>query len=312
VSSGAIVETLSVDTQVFVATGFGYSSKTFKSLKHHFSSDRLRLVMTEITVREVHSRIRLKVAEELARHKKFRKEANVLYNSSISDVRAALDKIDEEAVVTDLQNQFDNFLRESHAHIAPYDEVSAEWILDKYFSGKAPFGNSENKKFEFPDAFAVQVLSDWADKEDLDMFVVSGDQLFRDACAATERLHPKQTLAEVLNHVASDDAQLSDLLRAETLNRMTLIEQKAKDEFEDRYYWVEGENGDGQVQVQTIKLDSGPDIISIDPEETVIELTFNASYKAQLYYDDSATASYDSEDGTLIYVQHREEEVERT
>jgi PIN domain len=92
VTKVALVETISIDTQVFVATGFGFSSKAFQSLKNHFASGRLKLVMTDITIREVHTTIKQSVAEELVFQRSLINEAHALFNSSIPEVRICLYK----------------------------------------------------------------------------------------------------------------------------------------------------------------------------------------------------------------------------
>jgi len=181
--------------------------------------------------------------------------------------------------------------------------------LDKYFAGDPPFGNAENRRYEFPDAISIQALVEWAEDRDLRMFVVSGDKLFQEAYGKCQQLLPKKTLIEVLDHVASDDAQLATFVRSETMKRIAAISAKAKEEFEDRYYWVEDQDGDAQVQITKLTPTQEPEIIEIDKEEALLQLNFDATYSADLSYNDSATASYD--EGTLVYVEHRKEEVER-
>jgi hypothetical protein len=176
---------------------------------------------------------------------------------------------------------------------------------------EAPFANGENKKFEFTDAFAIQALGEWADLNDLDMFVVSADKLFREGCKPFDRLYPKGSLSEVLNHVASDDENLANFLRSEILKHKDEIEERAAEEFEGYYLWVEDENGEAEVHDTRLTAEGEPEIIDINTEQAVLQIKFNPVYKARLHYEDSATASYDSEDGRLIYVQDRIEEVQR-
>jgi hypothetical protein len=304
-----VVETISLDTQVFVATGFGFSGKSFEALKKHLASGRLSLVMTDIAVREVKSRIKQSVAAELANQRKYVSEASALFNSSLPDVQAGLKKLDSDVVSKDLCDQFDAFLRQTKARIINAGDLSIGDVLDKYFAAEPPFGDSEKKKHEFPDAFAVQALAEWAEDRNVPMFVVSKDKLFQDACGACSHLIPKSTINEVLDHVASDDEQLAKFVRAETMKRISEIVAKAKAEFEDRYYWVEDQNGDAQVEIINLDPDDEPEIIDIGKEGALLQLSIAAVYKADLSYDDSATASYD--EGTLVYVEHRNEEVER-
>jgi hypothetical protein len=309
VTARAIVEAISIDTQVFVATGYGFSSKSFQSLKSHFASGRLNLVMTDITVREVHARIKQSVAEELVGQRSFINNASALFNSSIPEVKICVTKLDPQVVAKNLCDQFDAFLQEAKATIIETKDLPPGDVLAKYFAGDPPFGDAENKRHEFPDAFSIQALAEWAEGKDLKMFVVSRDKHFQDACAECPHFLPKKTLIEVLDHVASDDAQLARFVRAETMKRIAAIRTEVKKEFEDRYYWVEDEDGDAEVRITKLTRSQEPEIIEIDKEEAVLQLTFDALYSANLSYDDSSTASYD--EGTLVYVEHKKEDVER-
>jgi len=304
-----IVEAVSLDTQVFVATGFGFNGKSFQALKKHLAEGRLRLVMTTITVNEVKARIRQAVGDELVKHRTFIKEASALFNSSLPAVQTTVTKLDPEAVAKDLLDQFDAFLAETKATILDVAEVSVGDIFEHYFTAAPPFGNKETKKHEFPDAFAIKALGEYAEENELPVFVVSGDALFQEACAAFAQLVPKHTIVEVLDQVASDDAGLAAFVRAETLKRIGPVTAEAKHDFEDRFYWVEDENGDATVEITKLTPADEPEILTIDKETATLQWSLDAEYKADLSYDDSATAVYS--EGDLMYVEHRDEEVER-
>jgi hypothetical protein len=292
---------------VFVATGFGFGGKSFESPKKHFASGRLSLVMTDIAVREVKTRIRQSVGQELINKRTYVNKSRSLFNSSLEDVQSGLKKLDAEVASQDLCEQFDAFLETAKATIIETADIPVGDVLSKYFAGQPPFGDKEEKKYEFPDAFAVQALSEWAEDHDTSTFVVSGDELFQRACAECAQLIPKNTINEVLDHVASDDEQLATFVRTEIMKRIDEIAKQAKSEFEDRYYWVEDEDGDAEVVVTRVAPNE-PEILEIDKEEALVEITIEAHYKAYLSYNDSATGSYD--EGTLICAERRDEEVE--
>ncbi|HVI09024.1 MAG TPA: PIN domain-containing protein [Candidatus Binatia bacterium] len=306
-TAASIVETISIDTQVFVATGYGFTGKSFQSLKKHLASGRLRLVMTDITVREVHARIEQSVAEALLRHREFVKKASALFNSSIPAVKASVTKFDPKVVAKDLCDQFDSFLTDVKAEIVATRDLTIGDVLDKYFAGVAPFGSTETKKHEFPDAFCLKALSEWALQKGVKMFVVSGDNDFFEGCCKCTQLISRKTLNEVLDHVASDESARAGFVRRETKKRVSEIAEEAKHQFQDRYYWVENMDGDAEVKVETISPTQDPEIVEIGKEQASLVVTFEARYSAHLSYDDPATASYD--EGDLVYVEHREEDV---
>ena len=90
--TAAYVEYVSLDTQVFVAAAFGFKGKSFEALKKHLVDGRLNLVMTDIAIHEVKSRIKQSVDQELVHHKNYLNEASALFNSSLADVQAGLKK----------------------------------------------------------------------------------------------------------------------------------------------------------------------------------------------------------------------------
>jgi hypothetical protein len=311
VPPAAIVETVSLDTQVFVATGYGFNNKAFLSLKSHFASGRLKLVMTDITVKEVHARIKESVAEELVYQRSFVNKSAALFNCSIPEVKTSLTKFDPDDVAKDLSKQFESFLKDAKATIIETEDLSLGNVFDKYFKKEPPFGGTEGKRNEFPDAFAIKALSEWAEAHGLQMFVVSKDKLFQQACAEFPELLSKSTLTEVLDHVSSDDEQLAEFVRTETLKREKEISADVKKEFEDRYYYVEDEDGDAEVRLKRLKLRDTPEIIEIKDGEALLQLNFEAEYRADLSYNDSSNAIYDSEEKRLVYFDTRHEHVDR-
>jgi hypothetical protein len=310
-SSTAIPEALFLDTQVFVATGFNFKSSQFAAMRAHLSAGRLRMVTTDITVREVKARIAIAVHEELARHSTFRKGARVVRNSLLPAVVVSLAKLDEKQVVDDLCGQFQEFLKETKAEVVDTDDVQVAPVFEKYFGGAPPFGHGDSKKSEFPDAFVLQALREWTEDRGEHLFVVSGDDLFRDGCGTCDELHAARTLAEVLDHVASDDKKLAGFIRSETAKRADDIANDAKSQFEDRLYWVADEEGDAEVEVANITATGDPEIIQVTSGEAIVQMTFRVTYNAHLSYTDSSTGVWDSEDGRMMFMEHREEDVER-
>jgi hypothetical protein len=241
--------------------------------------------------------------------RQFINQLKVLHNCSLTEAKGAVSKLSENAVIGDIEAQFSNFLKESKAVVIKASNLCADDVFKKYFAGEAPFGTKENKRFEFPDAFVVQALGEWAESADLNVFVVSADKLFREACGRYPKLVAEDSIEAVLDHVASDDKQLSDFARSETLKRMDEIKRAVKEDFEDRYYWVEDQDGDAEVSVTDLEPTSEPEILKLDQYSAVLSLNMTAAFSAELSYDDAATASYS--EGDLVYVEHRDETVER-
>ena len=111
------------------------------------------------------------------------------------------------------------------------------------------------------------------------------------------------------DHVASDDKKLADFIRAETANRKDDIAAEAKRHFEDYHFWVDDEDGEVEISVTDIEADGDPEIIEAKPSECVVQMTFRVDFEAQLSYSDTTTGIWDSEDGRMMFMEQREEDV---
>jgi len=86
------------------------------------------------------------------------------------------------------------------------------------------------------------------------------------------------------------------------LQNVTLVDITAKgiEGFEDKHFYLIDENGDADVAVQDASPDDEIDILEIDGDEAVVDLSYSIDYEADATYDDPDTQSYDSETGTVM------------
>jgi hypothetical protein len=306
----AISEHVFLDTEVFVRFGFKYSSTPFKALIDLIGNGRLKLVITDIVVREVEARIEKAVSEAAAAHKRFSKEARVLGSSTLDGIPSKVEKVDEEAVAKNLKENFHKFLADNKAITIATNEVALDDVMDDYFAGKAPFDTAD-KKAEFPDAITVKALADWGESEGAQILVVSGDKGVGAACEPVEWLIENETVQEMLNDVANDNEKLANFIRAQVQDREEEITKQVIEEFEDRYFFVADENGDADVTVEKATLVE-VDILKTGDKEATVEVSYRIEYEANMSYDDPDMTSYDSETGETFSWGTREDTVHRT
>ncbi|MYJ95847.1 MAG: hypothetical protein F4053_09760 [Proteobacteria bacterium] len=214
-------------------------------------------------------------------------------------------------IVAIVFGEVDAFLTTKNAIVVSAMEQNAKAIFELYFAVEPPFGDG-TKRNEFPDAFVISALVDWCHDRKEDLFVVTQDGLFLKACEEEPRLDAVECLSGLLNRVASDEAALADFLRTQILEHLEEIENRTKEDFESLGFHVEDEWGDAEVSVTKIELEGGPDLVDVTGTMVSAELRFDAEYDAYLSYDDSSTGSYDSEEGRLLYMEHKTETVNGT
>lgn len=310
-ASSTLPKAVFLDTEVFVSLGFNTSTSKMRAIRDHTKSGRLRLITTDITQREIQKKIADEVRAAADAHKKTLKTLRVLGKSRDATVKALADQFNPDDVEADLSSQLQEFLSETEAEILPTNEVSIDRIFDSYFAKLPPFGSAPDKQREFPDAFTIEALKSWADDTGERLFVVSNDQLFRDACEAGGALIPKSSLSEVLNQIASDDAELSEFIRSYVAESQDEIIKELKQQFEDLTFYVRDQNGDGSVRVTNATLSGSPEILEIRDSEADLQVEFTFEFVADLSYDDPDMSVWDSEDGELMVFGTKHEQIER-
>ncbi len=297
-----------LDTQVFEAVSFNFETTALVSLLEQVDKGNIRLILTDVTVLEVKARIEKTVLAQLELLKKFKREARVLRSSRLPEVKAALD-LDEKNVIGDLQQQFDEFIGRAKAEIVDTSALPAGPVFLKYFANEPPFGSGD-KKSEFPDAFVVEALLGWTKKNAEPLFAISGDKPFRASCQPHKTLLEFETLSELLDQILFDDA-VATFIRDQVIERLEDIKNAAKQEFEDRIYYVDDEDGDAEMSVQSLELEGQPEIIEADENSATIEVRFKGKFDASLSYDDSSTGMYDSETRSMMFMEHKHEILEK-
>lgn len=293
-----------LDTQVFEAASFNFRTTTLVSLEEQVEKGTVRLILTDITVLEVKARIEKTVLAQLEGLKKFKRNARVLRSSTLSQVKAALD-LDEKSVIADLQEQFEEFIQRTKAEIIDTSALPAGPVFARYFASKPPFGTGD-KKSEFPDAFAVNGLVEWTKKNGEPLYVISGDKPFRSACQPHKKLYVYVKLSTLLNRILFADA-VAGFIRDQVLERIKDIKEAATQEFEDRMYYVDDEDGDAEMNVQSLKLDGQPEIIDADNDSATVEVRFLGEFDAHLSYTDSSTGIYDDETKSMMFMERKHE-----
>lgn len=294
-------EVVFLDTQVFDSAGFNLDSKNFAALTKHLESKRLKLLLTDITRSEIASRIEKNVRKDVEAHDKLKKSARVIHKSADPKIAPIFDDLDPVGISGELNSVVKAFLDKYEIETLDATEGDTKSVFEKYFAGEPPFGDASNKKSEFPDAFVIQALEQWIEDNDEDLFVVTGDELFATACAANPRIHVKDTLAALLDHVASDEDAVANFIRQKLKDAKDDIGKQAWQAFEGLGFHVIDEWGDVEVELVSISLKGEPEIIDISKDSALAEMTFEARFNAHLSFEDSDTGVWDGEEKQLLF-----------
>lgn len=295
-----------LDTSVFVGLNYSYTNHLFVALRDRVNQGRARLIMPTSTIEEVKVRIKKDIEASAQFIKKTRDNARVLRNVRSVNFAILFDDIDDtEALTNELTVAFETFLTDLNTEIVNVEDANTRQVFNLYFSGAPPFGSGK-KKFEFPDAFALSALNEWATDCKVKLHVVSGDNDMQGIEKSFPNLVLVQTLEKFLNSVSFVFDELAPVAKKLLDENMEEIKRLLADDFGGLGFALADQDGDA-FDIKVLEVDEPAEyLISLKPgkddkpAEAQFELTAGVQYSAAVSYKNLDTATYDNEDKVLI------------
>ncbi|MEA5461963.1 PIN domain-containing protein [Arcicella sp. LKC2W] len=148
-----------VDTSIFESENFIEGAK-LKQLIELGMKGIIKILVPEITYNEVKARILKKLKEIKPLYEKNYKNCSILRNSDNYENAFSLRRVDVEQEYGVIIGKFDEILIEGKVEIINYPTIDIGNVFKRYFSNEFPFKEG-NKKYEFPDAFAIETMEQW-------------------------------------------------------------------------------------------------------------------------------------------------------
>lgn len=305
-----------LDTEVFIAANFQFSSGRLKRLADFSRNGKITLYSTDITIREIKANITKRIQEINNSFKKFLDKARILKDVPSC---ASIFDFDLNIAIKDLENQLEEFLASSGSNlldnkinIISTNSVNIELIFDKYFQGQPPFGVNK-KKHEFPDAFVIAALEKWCRENSEYMYVISDDNDMQTACSISSFLRSLEKPEALFELITSEDEYISSFAHQWFTEQQNKIEQEITDNFEQSGFSLV-DKYDGEVNgvtVSSIDL-TERNLVEIQDGVLYFAVIAKITFSAEVSYPDPDMSVYDSETGDVIVLDTIEETIERT
>ncbi|WP_368194786.1 PIN domain-containing protein [Aeromonas sp. R2-2] len=197
-----------IDTSAFENKNFQFDSHKLDQLCGFLEKRKLHLLTTEITIQEVKKHLKEKAKKAAGTIKKAQKEAMILRNTPTLDCHGIFSAIKEDDINNILMDAFDKFLAISNAEIVPINIVDASIVFENYFNSLPPFCG-ENKKNEFPDAFALEAVRKVSEEREHLLYVISCDGDMKAYAEQYENIFHLKTVDDLIDLVIRNEAELS-------------------------------------------------------------------------------------------------------
>ncbi len=174
-------------------------------------------------------------------------------------------------------------------------------VVHWYSTVRPPFGTGEKRK-EFPDAFTVCSLIDYAKAQGITIAVVSGDNDMAAACKLYPEILHFPTVADLVELLLSTNARLASAQALLQAQRAEIIAEIIK-QFPDRgFYPTEDSSGDVEdVEVDEVQIEKLT-VLALGHREFTATFQAEVNFSAYLSYDDPDSAIHVED---IVFALHR-------
>ena len=311
---------VTIDTNILDAAKYDLSDgSTLQLLKNYVDDGIIKVVLSNIVVREAKKHLAKQVKKVCSIARKLRTE--VLQESTEHLINyVGLSRLleiskDKDALIQKSEELFDNFLSDINAEILGIDLINLESIIDDYFEINPPFEDGEKKRKEFPDAFiANQIRKRFGEAEDV--AIVSNDNGFNKACKEAPNHFFFGSLGALFDAINKEKEEAY----AETINVIkelqfriasTLIEYiKSNENIEVRGLSYDKDGVETGFDYDESYLHNVSNIAfrvhSVDEmtdKYSKVTLLCKADISADCFFEDYANAPWDSETKEYVFVE---------
>ena len=190
---------LSVDTSIFDQYQCGLEHGLLGRLAQ-FADANITLVLSDVVIKEVQTHMLGSIHDGDKLLQKSVKASGSARNLGREERQAVMDGILlNETAEGCMQRRWDEFQNQTNLQVADTAKlVSSGNLFAAYFGCQPPFENKETKKYEFPDAMALQALDAYAKQAEKLMLVVSADGGWRGYCKTSDWLVCERELGAAL------------------------------------------------------------------------------------------------------------------
>lgn len=308
---------VTIDTNIFEANKFDFGTdSTLSLLVKNVQNGKIKLVLSDIVIREVEKHIYRRVENVCGKARKLRKEyLDILPEQYLVDIGMEIyvQIPNKEEVYNQANNVFYNFLEDCKVERLDIDSINLETIIEDYFSVRPPFENSEKKRKEFPDAFIAQEIKNHFGSDEI-VAIISQDKGFKKACGDNNNYLFFNSLGELFNTLNKSEEEYAhaiEIIKSNDDHILCSIKEMIDDSCVDVRGLTYDRDGvvDGYDYDETF-LDSYSlsgmkihTVDDIDEDSITTSLWIYGNMAVNCYCEDIDNAAWDSEEEEYIFVE---------
>lgn len=321
ISNAAGLETRHIffDTQVYRAYGHDLGSGPLEIIADYIAEGVFILHTTDITLKEVSAQLDFMQTELILQANRYsqrldRWNKKLHHQVDYLTVPKALNlPVSPTIAYRDFERKL---LHEWNAERHEAANLSMGLVLNQYFLRQAPFDKDGSK--EFPDAMALLALEAWCQQSMEKCYVVSKDKAVQRAANHSNHLIAIDSLDNLLSHLTSAQSYGIAKEIEGALSKPSLLGLLESTVSKNMLYLggiYAGDRMDGEIQsIEFLALDeiSSVTVLRVDIAKVACVLGIKIDVSAEVSFDDTSEAIWDSEDGRYYGVKSGWADAENT
>ena len=308
----------SIDTNLIQAAGYNFTQGALHQLPKQLP-ESIGLQLPEIVVSEI---VKHRMDSVLQAHSQLRRAADELQRLTSVDssmVRSSIDQLNVIEVATQrFTEQVHDYAAQCRGAVLPTAGADAvARLFSDYFAQRPPFGLSQKKKSEFPDAMCLWLLEQYAKENRTIGIIASDDKGWKQYAEDSERLycagsidelatlfaatneHAKAIKEKIATAVADAGSPLGSALIQKVNQHVANSEWDGSEIYTGSSYRVEPEFYNADVAEQNIDGEINIWSVKGEPTTWVVELTVSLTVNVHISVEFFAWDSIDKEELSL-------------
>lgn len=303
-----------IDTCAYENKNYQFGEHALAKLEKLLDENKLQLLITEITKKEIEAHLWKKSAKAIKELKEYINDAGkILRATSELPINVIFKKTTKEEIFNSINFKLQEFLSYPCVETVSVKDVNPELIFNKYFAKEPPF-ITEEKKNEFPDAFVLEAIKNLASSRELKVYIVSSDGDMKAYAEQNENCIHLNSIDELIDLVLRNDEELLEpitfadsiflMLEKQIIRRAENILKESQFEAEfDGYDFLDNDIHDVHLDKVLIVNKT---LLDVAQDSVEYELEFQVDLTATYILPDYDSSPWDPEDKVYAFIRKNE------
>lgn len=310
-------ENIFIDTSIFQQSNF-LAGRKIKRLIEYAEESEIKLYTSDIIIKEIKEQVRKNISKSKSAIKQLAikndKEIVIFRNTDTFEIIEQLRNIDYEAEIVKICTEVDKVIEE-YFTVIPYGKIDISNVFNRYFENKPPFKEGL-KKNEFPDAFVLEIIEKWCEKNNEKIIAISSDKDWLNY--KSDNIEPIESMDDLLTlidkNIVFKNAEISrkqyEFIKSKLEDSKEKLTELIISYIDDSSYFDTGDTDMFKLEIPNIEFIDF-NIHNVDEESAYVNCETKIRFIAHVEFEDYENAFYDKEDDEWYLLEHKSTELKK-